>query len=69
MDVYDFLGVPSGDHACFCWAVDAATFERLEGRKPEKGDEDAFVPGHYKFYPPFRGFIRRRFRITVEDVG
>lgn len=47
-----FEGIPSGDHECFCWAVDAETFERVTGRKPhEDADANRFHPNMFSLYP------------------
>ncbi len=50
-------GVPFGDGECWCFLVTKATFERVTGREPERGDTTTLfdlIPGGeflYRLYP------------------
>jgi len=49
------VGIPSGDHECWCLLVDLRTFKRVRGQKPEQYDIGPFAqkgcPYRYKLYP------------------
>ena len=46
-----FEGIPSGDHECFCWAVDEETFTRVTGKEPGEFDGNPFNEGLFSLYP------------------
>ena len=46
-----FQGIPSGDHECFCFAVDKETFIKFNKREPDKYDICPFHIDKYKLYP------------------
>ncbi len=57
----EFDAIPSGDGESFCWAVDAETFERLEGEKPDGHFVDFAYKGLYQLhdYEPLCQLVRR----------
>ena len=51
VSVFEFEGIASGDYECFCWAVDAQTFERMTGCKPDRYAKSRFHKNKYNLYP------------------
>ena len=54
-----FIGYPTGDMECACWAVDRATFIRLTGQKPTTHDRIWQERRMYRVY--LDGLIREKF--------
>ncbi len=63
---FEFEGIPSGDHECFCFAVDRETFIRIEEREPERPEENHFNHGMFNLYPNALFGDKRRMRIKIE---
>ena len=67
----EFVGIPSGDHECFCWDVTEEVYTALMGEKPSEWDRSNFNEGLYKVYPPVLELPREKaykFKIEVEEV-
>lgn len=70
------IGIPSGDHECFCFDVPKDVFLQIEGEEPEWVDESCFYKNLFRLYgvpnvPIYEKFQNSEYllKVTFNEYG